>query len=362
MSKNKFWGSLTSFFSRVPIQEKINFARHLSIVIKAGLPILEGLKIIQKQTQSPKLLAIISRLIADVNNGQFLADSLKEQGHRLFSDFFISVIKVGETSGTLSDSLLYLAEEMKKSEDLKSKVRSALIYPVIILVATVGVTGLLTFFVFPRVLPIFSSLRINLPLTTKILISALNFLLQYGLWLLGGLIILVVGLRLLLRISAVRFLSDRFLFVLPAISTLMINLNMANFTRVFGILLKSGIKIVETINITGQTFNNLVYRRLFIAAADEIRRGEQFARYLAAQKKFFPPMLSGMIEIGENTGNLEKNLAYLSEYYTEELESSLRNLTSLLEPLLLLVMGLIVGFVALSIITPIYEITQNIHP
>lgn len=356
---NKLQRFLGHIFEQVPTQEKINFVRHLAIVIKSGLPLLEGLKIIRRQTRSNTLLQTIDQLIVDVNNGQFLADSLERHRH-LFGDFFINIIRVGEASGTLAVNLLYLAGEMRKSQSLRGKVRSALIYPIVIFVVTVGVTALLTFFVFPKVLPVFASLRITLPLTTRILIAVLSFILHYGWWLLGGLVLLYVVYRILLHIHAVRYMTDRFLLSLPIFSTLSINLNMANFTRVLEILLKSGVKIVEAIQITSQTSDNLVYQRAFLSVAEKVRKGEPLASMLVLEGRIFPSLATGMIEIGENTGNLGENLAYLSEYYTEEVENAIRDLTSLIEPMLLLVMGLLVGFVALSIITPIYEVTSHI--
>lgn len=357
MSKiDNFFGG---FLKSVAVQDKINFARHLSIVIKAGLPILEGLKMIQKQTDSKMLISIIGKVIADVSNGQFLAASLARFPN-VFDGFFINIVRVGEASGTLSQNLLYLAQEMKKSYDLKNKIRSAMIYPVIIMFATATLTSFLVFFAFPKILPIFASLHVELPLPTKILIAVSSFALENGLYLAGGIIAALIGFRLLLMVSSVRFLFHMLLFALPVLSTLTIEINMANFTRVLSVLLRGGINIVEAVTITANTFENLVYRRALLSAAEEIKKGEQLALYLSEHKKIFPLLLSGLVEIGENTGNLEDNLVYLADYYRDETELGIQNLTSLIEPLLLLSMGLVVGFVAISIITPIYKITQSV--
>ena len=349
------------FPPKIPLQQRINFARHLAVIIKAGLPLIEGLKILKRQAQSKKMEAIISGLISDVNNGQFLADSL-EKYNAIFGEFFINVVRIGEASGTLASNLAYLAEEMEKSRELKRTIRGALIYPIVILVATLGVTSILVFFIFPKILPVFSSLKIKLPLSTVILIATLGFLLHYGYLLLIGLVVLVLFFRLIIVLPAVKLFFDRVILVLPVISSLSINLNNASFARVLSVLLKSGIQIVDAIITTSNTFDNLVYKKAFIAAAEEVKKGEQFFKYLSRHPKLFPPLLTGMIEIGENTGNLEENLAYVSDYYTKEVDASVKSLTTLLEPLLLLTMGLIVGFVAVSIITPIYQISSGIHP
>lgn len=349
-----------ALFEKVPFQEKINFARHLALIVQGGLPILEGLKILSKQTESRTLAKIINQVIGDVDNGQFLADSLQKH-NKIFGDFFISIIRVGETSGTLALNLTYLAQEMEKSKDLKNKVRSALIYPVVILVATIAIVSILIFVVFPKVLPIFTSLKVPLPLTTRILIAVTNFLLADG-WILAVAIAAAFILfRLLVsRVGTLRLFINRLIFFVPVASSLTASVSMANMARILGILLKSGVKIVEAVTITSATFNNLVYRRALEGAAEEIQRGEQLSSYLSAHPRIFPPLIASLIGIAENTGNLEENLGYLSDYYTKQTDVTVNNLATILEPFLLLFMGLLVGFIALSIITPIYQITSAI--
>ncbi len=353
-----------SFFSRVfdniSIQDRINFARHLSLVIKAGLPVYEGLKIIEEQTESPILKKTIKNLIEDVNSGKFLADGLQKYEY-LFGSFFVNIVRVGESSGTLAKNLLYLAEELRRSKELQGKVRSAMVYPIVILCATLGVAGFLTFYIFPKLVPVFAGMSVQLPLTTRMLLAALAFMKSDGLWGLALVVILIIGIRILLReVVSVKYFSDRFLFFIPVLSDLIVNINMVNFTRVLGLLLKSGVKIVEALDITANTFGNLVYKRLLADSENSIKQGGQLGIYLAEHKHFFPPLVCGMVRIGETTGNLEDNLAYLAEYYDDEVDSKLKSLTSLIEPIMLLFMGLLVGFVALSIITPIYSISQGI--
>ncbi len=347
------------FFSRLSAQDKIDFARHLSITIKASLPIFECLKIIRKQARTKLFAKILDQVLMDVNNGMFLADALARYEH-MFGEFFINVVRIGEASGTLGPNLLYLSGELQKSQSLRSKIRSAMIYPIILLVATVGIISFLMIVIFPKIIPVFASLRVTLPLSTKILIKVSDFVSGNALFVGIGAVALIVLIKALFMVKGIRALFDKFLFLIPVVSRLNINYNIANLTRIMGILLKSGIGIVDAVVITSKTFRSAVYRDALAAAADKIRTGEQFATYLMTRKKVFPPLAVSMIEIGENTGSLEENLFYLAEYYTEELDTSLKNLTVLMEPLLLLFMGLLVGFVAISIITPIYSITQGI--
>jgi type IV pilus assembly protein PilC len=353
-------GFFSRTFDSISIQDRINFARHLSLVIKAGLPVFEGLKIIQEQTESDVLKKVITSLIEDVNSGKFLADGLQKYEH-LFGNFFINIVRVGESSGTLSKNLIYLAEELRRSKELEGKVRSAMVYPMVILCATIAVAGFLTFFVFPKLIPVFASMNVQLPITTRILLAVLAFLTHYGIILLIAVIILVVVMRIMVKqVIPVKYIFDRSLFFVPVLSDLVVNVNMVNFTRVLGLLLKSGVKIVEALDITAHTFGNLVYQRLLVDSEEEIKKGAQLGAYLTKHKHFFPPLVSGMVRIGESTGNLEDNLEYLSDYYDGEVDTKLHSLTSLIEPLMLLMMGLLVGFVALSIITPIYSISAGI--
>jgi len=359
MSNNKKPPRFFKIFQSVPLQERINFARHLSVAIKSGLPILEALKLIKAQASSKKLGKIIEDIIEDIENGQFLAQALQKY-ERIFGDFFINLVKVGETSGNLSETLLYLSAELKKQKEVRQRIRGALIYPAVILVVTVAVTLFLTLFIFPKILPIFVSLGIQLPFTTRLVISFLTFASRYGLASLGVIVIIVVGVRLLLSVEKIHFAYDRALLFLPFLSKVLVNLTLTNFTRSLAVLLRSGMNIVDALEVAKGTFHNKYYRGEVEKIVSAVKKGESIARYLATQPRLFPPMLTGMIEVGESTGNLEQNLLYLSEYYESEVDEVVKNLTSILEPALLLFMGLLVGFVALSIITPIYKVTQGL--
>lgn len=346
-------------FSRISLQEKIDFSRHLSIIIKSGLPMFEGLKIVHAQTSSRGLKHVVSQLIEDINNGQALAKSFRKF-RTVFGDFFISIVEVGESSGTLAENLLYLSDEMKKAKSLRSKVKSAMIYPAILFVMTVIVNAFLAFFIFPKLITAFDNLNVKLPATTRALIAILGFVREYFFVIIGGVVVLFVLLKLVMKVKQVRYAIDRTVLFLPVLSKFTMDVNTANFTRVLGVLLKGGIKIVEAITITSATMDNLVYRRRLLDAAEGIRQGNPLAKMLGGSTRLFPPILTGMIEIGETTGNLEENLTYLSEYFTEETDNSLKNLTAFIEPLILVIMGLIVGFVAISIVVPIYSITEGI--
>jgi type IV pilus assembly protein PilC len=195
---------------------------------------------------------------------------------------------------------------------------------------------------------------------TRILIATTHFILNYYLWIFVGIIGLVIICLIALRIKKIRYFYHRLLLLMPIVGKITIGYQTSNFTRTLGLLLKSGIKIVEAISISSSIASNLVYRKFLSEASKRIQRGETLYKYLEENPSLFTPTVSRMVEVGEKTGNLDHNLLYLAEFYENEVDEKIKNLSSVLEPILLIVMGLLVGFIAISIITPIYEVTQNI--
>lgn len=337
------------------------FAKRLAMLVKAGVPLLQALRILKKQMRSRGVTEIFNNLITDIENGQFLSISLGRY-RRLFGDFAINIIRVGEESGTLAENLAYLADELNKKQTLRRKVIGALVYPIFIILATFGITGLLMLYVFPRILPIFQSLKFELPLTTRVLIWVSNFVSHNWLWLLLGLSAAITIFLLLLRINRFRFWVHRLTLAIPLLGRLAQSYQMANICRTMGILLKSNVMIVEATNIAASTTLNAVYRKELYVMAEKARKGSRLSEHMELRSHLFPPMISQMVGVGEISGNLNETLLFLADMYEQEVDELTRNLTTVLEPALMIFMGLIVGFLAISIITPIYGITQNIHP
>ncbi len=343
------------------IKEQAHFAKRLSFLVKAGVPIVESLRILKRQSKSTSRSKIFDMVISDVSNGQYLATSLKKLPH-IFGDFAINIIKVGESSGTLDINLNYLSEELKKKQALKQKIVGALIYPLFITTATVALTILLTVFIFPKIQPIFDSLHVVLPITTRILIFISNFLRNFGIYLFGALILFIVAFfSALKRFEAFHYVVDKLILKLPFFGSITKSYNMTNFCRTLGLLLKSGVRVTDALSITGDTTHNLVYRRECHLAAKGVLRGEKISKHLEKRSELFPDITSQMIAIGESTGNLSETLVYLSELYESEVDDLTKGLSSSIEPVLMIFMGGMVGFIAVSVITPIYEITQNLQ-
>jgi type IV pilus assembly protein PilC len=343
------------------IKEQTLFAKRLSFLVEAGVPMIECLTIIRTQSTSQSKKAALNAVIDDVNNGQYLSLSLRKQGN-LFGDFAINLIRVGEESGILSKNLAYLADELEKQDALRRKVVGALIYPTVITVLTLGITSVLTMYIFPKILPVFSSLHVVLPLSTRILIVISSFMQHYGLCVLALIVAVGIGLRIVIKkFTHVRYLLDRTLLYTPIFGGMMKSYYLANFCRTLGLLLASGVQLTDALAMLIETSSNLAYKKVYEDILQGVIKGETIAQSLAIAPELFPDMLTHMVVVGERTGNLSKSLLYLSEFYEAEVEERTKNLSSAIEPLLMVIMGILVGFIAVSIITPIYEITQSLH-
>ncbi|MDP2788460.1 MAG: type II secretion system F family protein [bacterium] len=347
-------------FTKFSIKKQTFFAKRLSFLIKAGLPILESLHVIKKQSKLKSELNIFSKIISDVSNGQSLASSLaKFRG--VFGSFAINIIKAGESSGNLTVNLSYLADELKKKDMLKRKIFSALLYPVIVTVATLSITGLLIVYIFPKILPIFQSLHAKLPLSTRIIIFVSETIRIYGGYIFLGFFSLFLLFFLLIKyVPRVKLIFHGLIFRIPFMGGIVKNYNLTNITRTLGLLLKSGISLSESLLITAGTTDNMQYKKALSEISTGVLKGKNVSEFMELRPIVFPDMLSHMIAIGEKSGNLSNTLIYLSEFYENEFDDLTKNLSSAIEPVLMIVMGVSVGFIAISVITPIYEITNNL--
>ncbi len=353
------FSDLNNMFFRLSLRDKMLFARHMEMMTRSGMQVLDSLEILRKQTTSKPFLHVLDSLIQDVKNGHYLSVGM-ERFRAVFGDFFISLVKVGENSGTLSENFRYLAVELAKQGELSKKIRSAMAYPIIILFATLGITAILSFFIFPKILPTLKSIGGGLPLSTRAFIAISEFMFAYGPWILLGFVVGLVTFFALLRIRSFRFLWHRFILRIPMVNTMSTQINIINIARTMNLLLKGGVKIVEALEITADTLSNLVYQSQVRTIAQAVQRGETMSKTMVDNVRLFPATFSQMSLVGENTGKLDETLIFLADFYETELDNSTKSMSTVLEPLLLLVMGGIVTFVAISIITPIYKITQTL--
>lgn len=349
-------------FLRFSMQDQIFFAKRLAMILRSGMPIMEGLHMLGSETRTRSSTFIFQSLILDVSNGHKLSNGLG-RFQNIFGEFCVNVVRVGETSGTLHENLNYLAEELKKKQALRRKVIGALIYPAVIVFATLGITVMLTVYIFPKITPIFQSVKATLPLSTRALMALSSFLSHWGLWLLFGLVVLSIGFLVLMRlVPRFHLFMDQVLLRIPFLGKLSQYYNLANSSRTLSLLLKSDVGVAYAMELVAASTKNHAYRRAFYESGERIMKGQKISLSMQREKRLFPPLMTQMVLAGESTGNLSTSLMFLSDMYEEEINELTKNLTTLLEPILMIIMGIIVGFIAISIITPIYSITQNLSP
>ncbi|OGF61496.1 hypothetical protein A2662_01850 [Candidatus Giovannonibacteria bacterium RIFCSPHIGHO2_01_FULL_45_33] len=346
---------------RFSLQDQAFFARRLSMLVRSNVPILDALRMMKAQARNKSTGHMFDHMIATTSNGQFLWKGMADY-KKSFGDFSVNLVKVGETSGTLTENLIYLADELDKKRELRKKIMSAMLYPAVILAASLGVTGLLTVYLFPKLMPVFQSLNVELPFTTRVLLHTSNFLINYWHYLILGFIAFIIGFIFLLKIQQVRYWFLRVVISLPLIGGFVQDYHLANTCRTLSMLLKSSVRVMEAVNVTANTSSNLLYQIQLAELSKAIARGSNIADHMELSPHLFPPLVHQMVAIGERTGSLSDTLMHLSEIYEKEFDDRNKALTSIMEPALMCIMGLIVGFIAVSIITPIYAVTQNIHP
>ena len=342
---------------KVSLNEKAFLAKHLSTILKAGISLPESLRIVQKQSHG-RLKNALSDIIVKVEGGKALNITLSDHKN-VFDPLFINMVKVGEKSGSLDESLHHLSVQLTKDAKLISKVKSAALYPTIVLITAVLVGGSVSYFILPKLAKLFNSFKANLPLATKILLKISYSLEHFGLWWLGGLIGAIFLLFILLKIPFVRAFYDWIKLHTPIAGRLIKSLNLARFCLTLGTLLKNGVAIDEALAITRDAITSLPYKKLINLLLADVSKGKTIAEGLDIadpKERLFPTTARAMIRVGETTGSLYDSLLYISEFYEEEVDNITKDLSTSLEPILLIFIAFVVAFVAIAIISPMYQI------
>ena len=336
----------------------VTMTKNFSIMLEAGLTVPECLEVLVEQSGG-KLRKILQRVNSEVQSGELLGDAL-ERGRHVFGPIFVSSVKVGESSGTLSQNLTYVASQMDRELEVRRNVQGAMLYPAIIVIATVILGFGLATFILPQMTRLFKSLDIELPWTTKILIWVADVFGQYGLIIAPIMIGFFIFLFWLLRQRFMEPITHRFLLFLPGVRDFVHDINRARFCRSIGTMLQSGIPIQEGLGIVQGVMTNYVYRKSVERMYASITSGESFAELVAKYPRLYPKMVERMIVVGERSGSMADTLIYLAKFYEEKVAIKAKNLASIIEPVLLIFIGIGVGFVAVSIFTPIYSVTEGL--
>lgn len=365
LGEKKKGGSGGSFFSLKPKarpgvkkDELVVFTRQLSTMISAGIPLLEGLEILNEQTSNPGFAVCLDSVIEDIRGGSDLSAAL-EKFPKVFSNIFVSMIKAGEVSGQLDEILIRLAEYLESSAKLKREIRSAMTYPVVSLVLVTGITGFLMIGIVPKFKDVFSSLDIELPGLTKFVMNLSFAIKENVLAMFGGIVGLVILLTAYKKTKKGSYQWDWLVLRAPIFGPLFRKVGLSRFSRTFSTLIKSGVPILGALEIVSKTSGNQVISRAIDSARDSVRQGDTLSEPLA-QNPMFPPMVTKMIGIGEKSGSLELLLEKISVFYDEQVSAAVKALTSMIEPLMIGVMGFLVGGIVLAVFLPIFELQKKL--
>jgi type IV pilus assembly protein PilC len=351
-----FWKkSITS----VPLKEKMVFARNLSVMIDSGLPLAQAVDALSEQSKNKAFKKILREVREAIHSGSTFAEAL-EKYPSVFNDLFVNMVRVGELGGNLDEVLTIVATQLEKEHDLISKVRGAMIYPSVILVAMIGVGVVMLTYILPQILGVFEGMDVEIPKTTQFIIFLSDLLREQAILVTFVLGIFVLGGYMLLKTRMGKKMLSWFVLHTPAVRNIVVKVNCARFARIYSSLLKSGVNVVEALGIVSKTLSNTYYQEAIEMARKEVQKGRELSAIVKEYKGIFPVLVYQIFHVGEQTGKSEMVLIKLAMFYEDEIDQITKNLSSIIEPILMLFIGGAVGFFAVSMLQPMYSVLGNI--
>jgi len=356
--KKRWYEYILSFLNRVSAKDLMIFTRQFATLLSAKIPLAESLRTLERQTKHSILKSTTFEIISDIDAGLSLSQSLEKYSN-IFSPFYINLVRSAEITGRMEEATNYLADYLEKEVILTAKVRNALIYPIVVIMLFFIVVGVMASVVLPNIEPIFLESGVAIPTFTKGILAVGKFLADW--WWAVLLVITATGVLIAdyFRTLEGRAVLDELILRIPVFGGLLRQLYVARFAEAVSILVKGGIPIAQTLEISSITVGSTIYRDLLHEVAEDVRRGELVSQSLSKNERFFPPMVSQMVAIGESTGRLEELLERVSSFYTREVDTLLNNLVELIQPVLILVIGVLVGAMFASILIPIYNLVKT---
>jgi len=341
---------------RVKSKEILVFTRQLSTIVNSGLPLLSGLDILAEQTEDERFAAVLQDISSDVEAGATFSGTLAKHS-KIFPPIYVSMVRAGEASGNLDSVLLRLAEHLEAGAELKRRIKSAMTYPVVALSMILLIATALIIWVVPQFATIFESFGHELPAPTQLLINTSNALRAYWYVVIGAIAAIVLAFRVYAQTKGGRLQLDRLKLKLPIFGKLLRKVAISRFASTLSTLTRSGVNILAALEIVEQTSGNEVFARVIQGAGDSVRSGQTLADPLARSGEF-PGMVTRMIEVGEKTGALEQMLQKIADFYDSEVKAAVDALTSMIEPLLILFMGIVVGGIVIALFMPILQLSS----
>lgn len=350
---------INELFSRISVVQKMFFTQNLSVMIRTGFSLALALNTLALQTPNKKFKEIIDEIRLDVENGISFATALSRHP-KVFSELFINMIAAGEASGKLDEVLRNLTNQMRKDHTLVSKVRSALMYPMVVVIAMVGIGVVMMITVIPQITSIYTQNSAALPLPTKIIITISNIFIHQGIFLVIGIVILVFLFLRFKKTKKGKKLLHTVMVKIPLFGTIIKKINIARFTRTLSSLLKTDIPIVQTLQIISKTLGNVLYGKSMEEAAEQVKKGISIVKTLQQKPDLFPPVVTQMLAVGEESGTLDTISDEVANFYEEDVDQTMAGLSSIIEPILMLIIGGVVAVMALAVLMPMYGLVQQI--
>ncbi len=343
---------------KIKLEEMVIFSRQLATMINAGVPLVQSLDILSQQMENPTFQDVARKLKAAVEGGKSFSESLEEQ-KKYFSTLFINMVRAGESSGKLDEILDRLSSYMEKTSALIKKVKAALIYPAVVTSVALIITYAMFTFVIPKFAEIFSSLEAKLPYPTQLAISVSYFVRKNSIFLIGAIFVVATLVRMFIRTPVGKLWFDRALLSLPVVGPLFLKVAVSKFSRTLATLVKSGVPILTALEIVSKTAGNRQIEIIIDQVRASIKEGGGIAGPLS-RSKYFPPMVTRMIAVGEETGEMEQMLAKIADFYDTQVDVAVSGITSLIEPLIIVFLGVVIGGIVIAMFLPILTLTQAI--
>jgi len=341
---------------KIKLDDLVVFSRQLSTMIDSGIPLVQALGILSEQIENLSLKAVVVQVRQDIEAGMSFCDALAKHP-TVFSDLFINMTRAGEASGMLDEVLDRLAIFLEKNASLTRKVKSSLVYPAVVISMSFLITAVLLIKVVPTFAGIFTTLGGDLPAPTKVLIAASNILRFNFLYIVGFLVAVIFGYKKYVATEKGRYNVDGLILKAPVIGILMRKVAVATFSRTFSTLVKSGVSVLNALDIVAKTSGNKVIEQSVMNCRSAVREGEPISKPLA-KSGVFPPMVTRMIAVGEQTGQLEKMLSKVADFYDEQVDAAVSGLTSMIEPMVISFLGVVVGGIVIALFLPIFKLTE----
>jgi len=343
----------------ISLKDKLMFTHNMSVMISSGLPISKAVRNISTQTKNKKFQEILLSIFDDIQAGTTFADGLARYPG-VFGDLFVNMIRVGESSGNLEEILEILAIQLEKEHDLLSKIKGAMTYPAVIIVAMIGIAVLMLTYILPKMMGVFTDMKVDLPASTKFIVALSDLLRAHAVLVAVGFVAFIFAIKFLLTTERGKKLLGFILINIPVIKNMVIKVNCARFARIYSSLLRSGVPVVQALTIISNTLTNYYYKKAIVEGIEDVQKGVSLSAVIEKNSKVFPVLMAQMAQVGEETGKTETVLLKLAEFYEDEVSQISKNMSSIIEPVLMIFIGGAVGFFAISMLQPMYSLMDNI--